>query len=347
MAQAGPRVAVVSFDGGGIRGLVTAVWLARLEELLKGSVRDYCDVLAGTSTGAILGCAVALGIPAREIVTLYQREGRRIFPAPASRRWSRVVRVFTEGLSAPRYSADGLEAVLKERFGEHLLGSVPEHLCLLVTSYNTLTRQATVLKSTKSPGRELRMWEAAIASASAPTYFPAHVAKLRGADSPLIDGGVVANNPTLCGIAEAVKGAGRRKPAALDEVAVGSFGTGESTRPITIREATTWGPLEWAIPVIDVLFDGAADATNHVASHLIGDERFVRLQCRLEKAYDDMDNADATNLNALVSVANDWLDTQGGMKQVEKLAELLRACRARRAAKLPAGRRGARGRETR
>ena len=324
-----PCTVVLSLDGGGIRGLMTAVWLAKLEELLKDSVRDYCHILAGTSTGAILACAVASGIPAKDIVKLYQSEGRRIFPASLSRGWSRLTRVFDQGFSAPKYSADGLQEVLQHTFQQKRMSDVPAHLCLLVTTYNTLTRQATVLKSTSSPGRDMLMWEAAKSSASAPTYFPAHVATLNGANAPLIDGGVVANNPTLCGIAEAVKGGVERKPIPLEQIVVGSFGTGESTRSISIREAMTWGALEWAIPIIDVLFDGAADATNHVASHLIGDERYVRLQCRLEKAYDDMDNADKTNLNALVNLANEYL-AQEGLKKLEKLTNLLRKCRKTR-----------------
>lgn len=319
-----PRVAVLALDGGGIRGLLSAVWLARLEELLGGRVGDYCDVIAGTSTGAILGCAVASRTPASEIVKLYQRNGRRIFPSAMSRRWSRVTRLWSEGVSAPKYSADGLREVLREEFGDRRLGDVPQNLCLLVTTYNTLTRQATVLKSTTSPGREMFMWEAALASASAPTYFPAHVASLNGADAPLIDGGVVANNPTLCGIAEGVKGDASGTSASLQEMVVGSFGTGESTRSISIQESLTWGAIEWAVPVIDVLFDGAADATNYIARQLIGDERLVRVQCRLEKAYDDMDNADETNLNALVNLANHWLVSQGGERRLEQLTKLLK-----------------------
>ena len=326
----GPRVAIVSLDGGGIRGLMTAVWLARLETLLAGRLRDFCDIIAGTSTGAILGGAVALGIPASEIVQLYETEGRRIFPGEMSRLWSRFKRTITEGLSAPKYPEGGLEGALRDKFGNSRLGDVPEHLCLLVTSYNTLTRQATVLKSSTSPGKEMYLWEAAKASASAPTYFPAHLTRLHGADAPLIDGGVVANNPTLCAIAEAAKGALNRPPALLSEVVVGSFGTGESTREITIAEAREWGALEWAIPIISVLFDGAGDATDYVAGQLIRGERYQRLQCRLDEAYDDLDDASTTNLNALKGLSNDYLDSRGGLVKLEKLADLLKRCKARR-----------------
>ena len=97
------------------------------------------------------------------------------------------------------------------------------------------------------------MWEVCKASSAAPTYFPAHILNLGGADVPLIDGGVFANNPTAGAIAEGVRinkalgNAGHD----LDEFVVASFGTGEATRPIEAKQALQWGALEWAVPIVD------------------------------------------------------------------------------------------------
>ena len=72
---------VLSLDGGGMRGIYTAAFLARLTDQF-GRIRSEqaldlgggFDLITGTSTGAIVGCALAVGRPMSEIVDLcYQR----------------------------------------------------------------------------------------------------------------------------------------------------------------------------------------------------------------------------------------------------------------------------------
>lgn len=49
---------VLSLDGGGVRGIMPAMWLARLEQVTGRKVSDLFDLVAGTSTGGILACAI-------------------------------------------------------------------------------------------------------------------------------------------------------------------------------------------------------------------------------------------------------------------------------------------------
>lgn len=63
---------ILSFDGGGIRGLLTATMLEAVEDKLKAinpdkQLREYFDIIAGTSSGSIIALAVAQGKSAREI----------------------------------------------------------------------------------------------------------------------------------------------------------------------------------------------------------------------------------------------------------------------------------------
>jgi uncharacterized protein len=315
------RFRVLTLDGGGIRGVITAVWLRRLEEKLGGPVAEHFDLIAGTSTGSLLACGVGLGIPAARIVDLYKNRGREVFPPAVARFFSRVVRTFDEGLSAPRYDGKGLEAVLKITFGDKLFGQLKPKT--LVTSYNTLARTAVVFKSWLGPWDQVPVWEVCRSSSAAPVYFPAHVTEIDGAKLPLIDGGVVANNPTVCAIAEAVKMNGDGNGPGLSDFVVASFGTGELTRPIDVGDARSWGAVQWALPIIDVLFDGAADATHYCASQLVPDGRYFRFQTPLHEAYDDMDNADATNVNALITAALRHLDGEGGAAKLDALARLV------------------------
>ena len=65
-----------------------------------------------------------------------------------------------------------------------------------------------------------------------------------------------------------------------------------------LDEVRDWGALEWARPIIDVVFDGSADAVDGQLTRLI-DGRYFRLQTRLDEASDDLDDASPENLAAL------------------------------------------------
>src|SRR5712692_9506401 len=78
---------IVSLDGGGMRGVYTATYLGELADAFARKRRIPAldvgkgfDLIAGTSTGGIVACALAAGIPLRAVVSLYQEHGRAIFP---------------------------------------------------------------------------------------------------------------------------------------------------------------------------------------------------------------------------------------------------------------------------
>lgn len=318
-----PKYRILSLDGGGIRGIATAVWLNKLEEELGSALRNHFDLIAGTSTGSILATAIGLGIPASEIIDLYREKGQLIFPSASTRLWSRITRTFAEGLSAPKYPADGLESALKDVFGKKTMGMLK--VPTLVFTYNVFSREPLVFKSYKADHATLPVWQVTRASCSAPTYFPAMVMKVGQAEQPLVDGGVAANNPSACVVAEGIKlnaAAAAKQRVALEDFVLASFGTGSTTRSISAKEAMEWGALEWAIPIIDVLFDGSTDTSDYVAQQIISDGKYFRFQMPLEKAYDDMDKADPVNLNALVAAAENYL-TSAGNTQIKALKKLL------------------------
>ena len=74
---------VLAIDGGGIKGLIVARALMALEEELGGGPLidlPQLKVLAGTSTGAIITAAIAMGMTAKEITQLYTSMGQDVFP---------------------------------------------------------------------------------------------------------------------------------------------------------------------------------------------------------------------------------------------------------------------------
>ncbi|MFH1923071.1 MAG: patatin-like phospholipase family protein [Planctomycetota bacterium] len=309
---------ILSLDGGGIRGLIPAIWLDRLEKMLDRPLWRHFDLVAGTSTGAILACAVAAGIDTRRIIDLYSSEGHRVFPSP--RRLARFFR-------GPKYDGRGLVAALDDVFDAACFGELNVKPTL-VTTYDTFTGKPVIFKSDRPRHQKLLVRDVCRASSAAPTYFPPHVLKVSGAKVPLIDGGVVANNPTACAIAEAVR-ASRRNAGdeengrCLGNLLVASFGTGDVLRRISGREAQRWGTVRWAVPIIDVLFGASSDAVDYIARQLVPQKNFFRFQIPLDHEYERMDNASPENIDVLTHLATHHIDSGPGRRQLEELVQRL------------------------
>ena len=90
------------------------------------------------------------------------------------------------------------------------------------------------------------------------------------------------------------------------EISLLSLGTGEHTAPIPYAKASHWGLVEWARPLIDVVFDGVTDTVDYQLRQLLGDG-YTRLQRKLEIASDAMDDASAANLEALADQATSMI----------------------------------------
>jgi patatin-like phospholipase/acyl hydrolase len=329
-----PITTILALDGGGVRGLITAVWLERLERAL-GSLRSQFDLIAGTSAGAINACALVRGLRARDLVELYEERGRDIFPGPAVRLWSRIGRTFSQGLSAPKYSSAGLERALRAELGTTTLGDCSGRMPrLLVPTYDVVHRQAVILKSHHSGFGHLDLWQVAKASASAPTYFPAHVLSTRegGVERrrALVDGGVVANNPTACAVAEAVRinrelGHG----PATDRFLVVSIGTGRPPNEITRGQAKDWGIAQYAPALVGIFMGGSDEATDYVARQLLAGGTYIRMQIDLPEYLAALDDASEANLKALKRRAIEALD-EGPVR--DSMTRVLEAFASRRAA---------------
>ncbi len=313
---------ILSVDGGGIRGLVSCLWLGGAEDVLsvsgKPGLLRHFDLLAGTSSGALIACGLGMGLSPAAIAELFRRHRHDIFPGMVERLWSRAGRLFRDGVSAPRYDGKGLENVLREVFGRTTLGQL--QIPVMVTSYDTVSRDAVIFKSFKPEHQDLLVWEVCRASTAAPTYFPAYPMMVEGKGCALIDGGVVANNPTACAVAEAL-----RHDKLVDQcsdLVVLSVGSGRRNRPIPLRQAQEWGALEWAVPIIDVLFDGNTDSVDYIARQLVGPGYF-RLQTDLLAQLDDLDDVSAVNIAALESMAMDYLQSAPTRTKLKELAKRL------------------------
>ena len=78
-----------------------------------------------------------------------------------------------------------------------------------------------------------------------------------------------------------------------------SLGTGQHTRRRSFADVDDWGLVEWARPILDVVFDGISDAVDYQLRHVLGGDRYWRLQVELTRASDDLDDASPENLREL------------------------------------------------
>jgi hypothetical protein len=106
-----------------------------------------------------------------------------------------------------------------------------------------------------------------------------------------------------------------------------SLGTGEHTRPLPYEKVRNWGQLEWARPILDVVFDGTADAVDLQLSALLPGG-YTRLQTRLDEASDDLDDASPENLAALRREAERLIAAND--EEIDRLCERLTRGRAAR-----------------
>ncbi len=196
---------ILSIDGGGIKGLFSAEVLSALEEQYEGSLSDYFDLICGTSTGGLIALGLSVGIPSSDLADFYKDKGKLIFPC--NTKLNRALANLRQLLFSAKYSNHQLKEALISVFGEKRMCDAENLLC--IPSYNLSAGRPTVFKSPFFENERnrwcndenLSMVDVALATSAAPTYFPIH--DIDG--KYYADGGVWANNPTLCGITEAFR----------------------------------------------------------------------------------------------------------------------------------------------
>lgn len=284
-----PPFRILTLDGGGIRGAFGVAFLARLEELAGGPVVDHFDLVAGTSTGAIIAAALALGVPAADLERFYREDGGEIFHArepyrpraalrPVYPVAARLLRRFTgqrlDGFFRARYCPFHLEDALAKVFGRRTLADLTRSR-VVIPAVNLSLGQARVFRTPHLPGldadRRLAVVDVLRAATAAPTYFP-HMVLPDG--HAYCDGGVWANAPAVVAVAEAVKILqDRGRPDAdrnLSAVRLLSVGTGRAAYSLSPPGADA-GLIYWASRIAEVMGHSQMQGVRIPMEFVLGD----------------------------------------------------------------------------
>ena len=253
---------ILALDGGGYKGMFSAAILDRLEQDLQVTISERFDLIAGTSTGAIIALGLGIGLRPADLLEFYLQRGHAIFPQQRRRSLRRLTR--------SKYNPAELRQALQDALGEATLGD--SKVPLVIPTYDLCNDDVHLFRTPHAPNlrrdhREL-MVDVALAATAAPTYLPAH--PLRGLR--LIDGGMWANNPTMIAVVEAVVSFSRE----LTDISVLSIGT---TADTTLRHGRLdhGGIAQWARDATELVIHGQSLAAANHAGLLLGADRFLRV----------------------------------------------------------------------
>lgn len=304
---------ILSIDGGGVRGIIAGQVLISLEQKLRDQtnnahvrIADYFDMIAGTSTGGILTCIyLAPGIsdptrprwPAEKAVDFYLAEAGKIFHV-SPWQWLRSL----GGLCDEKYSAIALENACERYFGNLRLSQLLKPC--LITAYDIEARGAKFFTQhdASSNSKDYLVRDVVRATSAAPAYFEvARIDSLAEVPYPLIDGGVFANNPTMCAYAE-VRNKFPANPTASD-MAILSIGNGLDDHPYEYAKAKDWGIISWLRPLFEIILSGSSETVDYQMRQIFDavgrPTQYLRVDGKILNASLAFDRASAENLELL------------------------------------------------
>jgi patatin-like phospholipase/acyl hydrolase len=325
---------ILSIDGGGIRGILPGQVLVSLEKKLQkksgnanARLTDYFDLFAGTSTGGILTglylCPDNNGKPkysASDAVELYSQHGGSIF---------KKKRFTLDGLIEETYDASELETLLKGYLGDVTLDKLVKNC--MITAYDIADRRATFFTNfPNTPATEnYKLRDVCRATSAAPTYFePANITSLGGVTSTFVDGGVFANNPSLCAYSEIRT---QFPDLTAKDMIIVSLGTGTVKTTYSFDETKNWGKVKWIQPIIDIMMGGSSEVTEFHMQKMFEAVKMVNASTHqqyfriapasLDPKHSDMDDASAGNINYLMDLGAKT--AQDNDSQLEAIADML------------------------
>jgi patatin-like phospholipase/acyl hydrolase len=302
-------VRILSLSGGGIRGIFQAVFLREIASQLKSPLRDQFDLIAGTSTGAIVALGIALNVSLDKVVDLFEKHGPEIFPEDVRRLSQWTLSYVCKG---PIYDQTTLRTALTEAFTENgrqlqLKDCQPAVVIPATTLDRYQIRSFSELARCGAPESldgELFAADVALASSAAPIFFSSHRPRgrrlaneqIRTEERTYSDGGLWANNPVL----QAVMTARRCWNTPFEDMRVISVGNGEIPGGSVGIDFNNMRRAAMLKPILNMMFATQSELADETVGELLNDDKFsgarmLRINTQLDAPIDLDDVKSAIN----------------------------------------------------
>ncbi|SEQ27611.1 CBASS cGAMP-activated phospholipase [Piscibacillus halophilus] len=280
---------ILCMDGGGIRGVYAIAILQAIEEEYGTPIGEHFDLIAGSSTGAIIATSIALNKKMSEVMNHYKKYGKKIFKRQAKIGFFKSV-----------YSDRYLRYFFQKSFGDYTLEDIQKPL--LIPAVDATHGKPYIFRSNYGHSNHddlsIKLWDAVLSSCSAPIYFPPNNINNQYLS---IDGGLWANNPSLVCMTEAIN----YFNTSISEIEILSLGTGLQKINFNIDQEG-WGVQKWlplnftSLKVTPKLLDLALHLSSESTTYhckLLLKKNYLRLNKELgeEVPFDDISYIDKLN----------------------------------------------------
>jgi len=328
-----PKFRILSIDGGGLKGLIPLQVIKEIEIITNQPVHKTFDLIAGTSTGGLLTCALLLSddtiednqrkYSLKQIEDIYLEKGKIIFPRY---RYFKGVFMHTRKWIRPMYFGKNYEKVLCEYFTDHRITSCLKPI--FITSFDinrNIPAYFTYREATLMDEYNSKLFDICKATSAAPTYFPTHNFFYNGESVVCIDGGLIMNNPSLGALVEVLGNTSYRnyklndKKVEIKDIAILSLGTGISYDQYNSSSSENWGRLQWIKKVIDISMGAPMrivhDQLETIYKSIGLPNNYLRINVPIDKKYSDMDDSRDEALNHYMQEAKSNITNNHTLKE--------------------------------
>lgn len=241
---------ILSVDGGGVRGIVAVAMLTELERQTGKTCPEMFDMVAGTSSGAIIAAGIGLGMSAKDILQeIYRTRLPQAFQAQP-RGVFLYLRYLLGGLRHFYELQPFIDALAPFAQGKQIKDF---HKPIVFMTTRDVRTANTYYIVSKGPGaNRFANWPVSGtvgASGAAPVYFSPVLGNL-------IDGGVgLTGNPCLAATVEALEYIGAAEGFTDDKVIHFSLGTGYPPRTYNDGDGARFWLLKWVRYIINQTLD--------------------------------------------------------------------------------------------
>ncbi len=311
---------ILSLKGGGVKGMVQLVALAKIEELTVKRIYELYDMIVGTSVGGIIAAGLTYVQPnmhypksAEEIQEFFMDLSQDIFP-----RYSLRKLYSCSGLFTNKYDETNLRNKLVDYFSRDTLNAIKTPVGIVVATPQEYTPLKVISNQQNICAADYQIVEVLLATSAAPGYFPGM--RLNSHDTAnvshfCIDGGIGANNPSAL-MLQVLK-------SSISEDGKCTSGSECAKRietmelhyiaPLTIRDVsdpeTTWcskGLISIAKQVLKGMFSASEyNARNEVNSDVM---TYLELNIEIPPKNSALDNSKIKNLEALKNIDSTYIN---------------------------------------